>query len=83
MPLTFVDSHQQETIQLLRASAKWNRDYNPSGIESAIMVSMDLYSGRKDLNRKKCVDFNFDNFGRCSEIEGYSVWSTFELGFNQ
>ena len=78
MPLTFVDSHQQETIQLLRASAKWNRDYNPSGIESAIMVSMDLYSGRKDLNREKCVDFNFDNFGRCSEIEGYSVWSTFD-----
>ena len=46
-------------------------------VSKAMMVSMDLYSGGKDLNRKK-VDFRHGNFERCSKIEGYSVWSTFD-----
>lgn len=78
LPLAFVNYHQQDSIKLLRSTAVWNAQHNPSGDESSMVVSMDLYSGTEKLDRKKCESFNFDNIARCSNIDGYSVWSTFD-----
>eukprot|EP00943_MAST-04B_sp_MAST-4B-sp1_P008085 g8085.t1 len=78
VPLAFVSYHQQDSIKLLRSTAVWNAKHNPSGDESSMVVSMDLYSGTEKLNRKKCESFNFDNIARCLNIDGYSVWSTFD-----
>ena len=61
IPLSFIDHSQQETIQLIRSTAKWNMKNNPKGIESSMVISMNLYSGILEINRETCESFNFKN----------------------